>query len=131
MGVHALLSSFLLVFAVVIFLCATTLCVRVNAQTQAQTGYESIHWADERVLRDCARAGVGAMGDRHPALVVDRSGVLVQLPFTHVVPFARSIAHKHKPGSVVRRHVIENLFQKDVLGGPPLQSLDFSFDIVW
>ncbi|OZJ03056.1 hypothetical protein BZG36_03777 [Bifiguratus adelaidae] len=68
-------------------------------------------------------------GWKEPVQLMDRDGVLVQLPFDLTVPFARFVARK-KDLKDCKRFIFDRVWRQNPAGGQPESVLEVDFDVV-
>jgi eukaryotic translation initiation factor 2-alpha kinase 4 len=61
--------------------------------------------------------------------LLDSSGLVVQLPYDHTIPFARYVA-RMKNVSKLKRWTLDRIFRPNLVGGQPHSFLECEFDIV-
>lgn len=64
------------------------------------------------------------------AVLLDQAGVLVQLPHSLTVPFARFVGQAEHPVNL-RKYAISRVYRQDVVGGHPGEHLHCDMDVVW
>ncbi|KAJ3216328.1 hypothetical protein HDU67_009679 [Dinochytrium kinnereticum] len=70
-----------------------------------------------------------SLDSKRPVLLLDTSGMVVQLPYDLTLPFARYIS-KIKTLNQLKRYTFSRVYRPNAVGGQPLSYIECDFDII-
>ncbi|KAI8850312.1 hypothetical protein BC829DRAFT_165277 [Chytridium lagenaria] len=70
-----------------------------------------------------------AENNKRPVLLLDASGMVVQLPYDLTLPFARHIS-KIKTLNLLKRYTFSRVYRPNVIGGQPQFYIECDFDVI-